>query len=634
MTEPLPKHQFNIPTLKKALIWGFFLIPFFILSVYNYPAFHSFADMATVFIAGSVFVVVWNRRHVLDNHYYLFVGIAFVFYAFLDFMHLLGNKGIGIFPGYGNLGPTFYIASRYLLGISLLLAPAFIKRKVNVFAMFSVYLFAATLILLSVFLWRSFPATFIEGVGLTPFKIFSDYLICATILGAIAVLYLNRRAFDPRVFRLFIHSLLLSVASGLAFTFYADPFDITNTIGHVFQVASFYLIYRAFVETILNKPQDILYRSLRMSAEENLKLNTKLKNTNFYLKQKEAELREAQRIAHIGSWSWDSATDTMAWSDEFLRIYGFDPETETMPDFKDQRGRCYPIPDWERINSAAKNTIKTGVGYEIEVQAFRNGVPIWITTRGEAVHDDAGKVIGLRGTVQDTTYRKMGEERLRNFISVLAHELRNPLSPIVLEVEMLKMRENTDREVKESYEVIERQAANMTKLLKELLDVSRIERGKVELSKKDVELSTIIEGAAEASKPLITKAKQELKITMPEGSMLIHADQLRVGQIITNLLNNASKYSEENKLIEMIVEKLGDKAVIKIKDYGVGISTEAQKDIFALFSQNETMSRVKGGLGVGLYLSRELAQLHGGSITVKSAGLGKGSEFIVTLPLK
>jgi len=131
------------------------------------------------------------------------------------------------------------------------------------------------------------------------------------------------------------------------------------------------------------------------------------------LRQKETELRGAQRVAHIGNWYWDATTDATTGSDELLRIYGFDPATETMPDFKAQRGRCYPVEDWERVNAAVQRTVQTGVGYELDVRVVRNGATIWVTTRGEALRDAAGAIVGLRGTVQDITARKQAEEALR-----------------------------------------------------------------------------------------------------------------------------------------------------------------------------------------------------------------------------
>jgi PAS domain S-box-containing protein len=138
------------------------------------------------------------------------------------------------------------------------------------------------------------------------------------------------------------------------------------------------------------------------------------------LRAREADLSEAQRLAHIGSWHWDAATDVTTGSDELLRIYGFDPSTETMPDFKAQRGRCYPIDDWERINSAVQSTLKTGFGYQLDVRVIRDNGTIWVITRGEVVRDANNRIVGLRGTVQDITERKRAEELLQEDADRLA----------------------------------------------------------------------------------------------------------------------------------------------------------------------------------------------------------------------
>lgn len=262
----------------------------------DYLLFHSFADMITVFIAASVFVVVWNGRRRLDNNYFLFVGIAFLFFAFFAFLHILGNKNMGVFPQYGNLGPTLYIVSRYVLGISLLAAPLFIKRRFNTAATFAVFALVTVLLVLSIFVWQNFPATFIDGKGLTPFKVISDYVVCGLLAGAIGLLLANRRAFEPKVINMVVYSLILSIATGLAFTLYTDPFGITNMVGHLFQIASFTLVYFAFVETAVAKPQDILFRRLKESREEAVRLNAELERLNIELKQ---DIHEREKVDQI-----------------------------------------------------------------------------------------------------------------------------------------------------------------------------------------------------------------------------------------------------------------------------------------------------------------------------------------------
>ena len=262
--------------LKKFLSIGLVLIALiagsYLLARADYLVFHSLADGLTVFVAGSVFLVVWHGRRQIDNYYFLFVSIAFLFFAVLDFLHLLGNKNMGVFPQFGKLGTTFYIASRYLLGVSFLIAPIFIKRKFNPVPVLLAYSAVTLLVILSVFTWKIFPVTYIEGVGLTRFKVISDYFVCLMLVGATGLVHMNRRSLDPSVMRTLTYALALSIGTGLAFTLYSDPFGVMNMVGHLFQIGSFVLFYRAIVETTLTRPQDLLFRTLKQS-EESLKLS-------------------------------------------------------------------------------------------------------------------------------------------------------------------------------------------------------------------------------------------------------------------------------------------------------------------------------------------------------------------------
>ncbi|MEE9913775.1 MAG: hypothetical protein K4571_18855 [Deltaproteobacteria bacterium] len=279
----------------KAVIIGVLALPLvYAVSRYNYNLIHILFDGVSIIIAVSVFMIIWHSRHLLDNHYFLFVGIALLFFAFLDLLHLLGNKNMGIFPEYGNLGPTFYIASRYVLSISLMIAPFFINRRINTTRIVTVYALVSSIILLAIFYWQVFPVTMIEGAGLTPFKVISDCVICVILLIAVVLLFANRRSFNSRVFWLMAASIILSIIAGLAFTLYRDPFSISNLIGHVFQVASFYLIYLALIETSLTRPQEILYRQLKRNEEELLRNLKQLNHANLALKQEIAHRKRVE----------------------------------------------------------------------------------------------------------------------------------------------------------------------------------------------------------------------------------------------------------------------------------------------------------------------------------------------------
>jgi PAS domain S-box-containing protein len=230
--------------------------------------FHSLAEIFSIIIACGIFMIAWNSRRFLDNHYLLFIGIAYLFVGGLDLLHTLAYKGMGVFSGYdANLPTQLWIAARYLQSISLLLAPLWIGRKLKINPMLLAYGVVVALLLLAIFPWQIFPDCFMEGRGLTPFKKISEYIISLILMTAIVLLIQRRKEFDPIVFRLLSGAILTTIAAEVAFTFYVSVYGLPNLVGHLFKVVSFYLIYKALIETGLVRPYDLLFRNLKKSEE-------------------------------------------------------------------------------------------------------------------------------------------------------------------------------------------------------------------------------------------------------------------------------------------------------------------------------------------------------------------------------
>ena len=240
----------------------------------------------------------------------------------------------------------------------------------------------------------------------------------------------------------------------------------------------------------------------------------------------------------------------------------------------------------------------------------------------------------------DLIERKHAEDALRQadrrkdeFLATLAHELRNPLAPIhnAIQILNLNLAEGPEREW--ALGVIDRQAKQLSRLVDDLLDVSRITRDRLELRKERVELSRIVQAATEASRPIIAGRGHELTVTLPD-QIVLDADPTRLAQVFSNLLNNAAKYSEPGGRIELRAERSGSHVVVRVRDFGVGIARDMLSRIFDLFHQVEpSMERISGGLGVGLTLVKRLVEMHGGQVVATSEGVNKGSEFVVRLPV-
>jgi len=254
------------------LVFGFLvLFGLYLTSLHSYLLFHSLSEIFSIVVACGIFMVAWNSRRFMDNNYLLFLGVSYLFIGGIDLVHTFAYKGMGVFEGYGaNLPTQLWIAARYMESLSLLIAPFFFDREVKITPIFITYLAVTCFLIATIFIWGIFPDCFLEGKGLTPFKKISEYIISFILIGALTYLFQKRKEFDPKVFRLLIATILITIGAELTFTLYVDVYGLSNLIGHFFKIISFYLIYKAIIETGLVRPYDLLFRNLKRN-EQNLK---------------------------------------------------------------------------------------------------------------------------------------------------------------------------------------------------------------------------------------------------------------------------------------------------------------------------------------------------------------------------
>ena len=220
------------------------------------------------------------------------------------------------------------------------------------------------------------------------------------------------------------------------------------------------------------------------------------------------------------------------------------------------------------------------------------------------------------------------------FLAMLAHELRNPLAPIRIAAQLVGQTAANPSDIETAREILNRQVAHLATLLDDLLDVSRITRGKIELRKEWVDLATVVATALEASRPLIKEHGHQLAVSVPQERMALEADPVRLAQVITNLVNNAAKHTPPHGHIRVVAAREGPHAVLRVRDNGSGMPPELVPCVFDLFSQGDrSLAHAVGGLGVGLTVVRTLVELHGGTVAASSEGPGRGSEFVVRLPI-
>jgi two-component system CheB/CheR fusion protein len=365
------------------------------------------------------------------------------------------------------------------------------------------------------------------------------------------------------------------------------------------------------------------------------------------LRKSEQMLERSQSTAHVGSWEvgLDEAGQvrpgSVKWSAETFRIFGFDPGALelTSSTFLD---RIHPE-DRALVGAAVSRFLKEAKAYENEYRIVRpDGTVRLLHSWVEFEADGAGRPIRVIGTCQDITERNRAEQELRDadrrkdeFLAMLSHELRNPLAPILSAMEILQQAGPSDHQLRATYQaVIMRQATHMKRLLDDLLDVARVSKGKIQLRRERVELGMLLLQSVEVSRPLIVDKRHVLEISLASEPLPLDADSTRIVQVFANLINNAAKYTDAGGHITLTSRAGDGEAIVSVRDDGTGMSPELIARAFDLFVQAaRSFDRAQGGLGIGLTMVRTLVKMHGGSVEAFSDGPGRGSEFVVRLPL-
>lgn len=255
--------------MMRYILIAIVLVGLYLTTFVNYLLFHTLAEFFSIVVASSVFMITWNSKNYIKNQYLLFIGIAYFFIAFLDLLHTLAYKGMPIFTDYDYYANQLWIAARYMESITLMIAFYFLgakeSSKFKPEIIFCIYLALTTFSVLSIFTWKLFPICFIEGIGLTSFKKNSEYIICLILMISMLLLYRNKERFGKNVYLLLFLSIFCTIVSEMAFTFYISNYGISNLLGHYFKIFSFYLIYKAIVETGIRDPYNIIFKELDAS---------------------------------------------------------------------------------------------------------------------------------------------------------------------------------------------------------------------------------------------------------------------------------------------------------------------------------------------------------------------------------
>ncbi|MBF0317676.1 MAG: PAS domain S-box protein [Nitrospirae bacterium] len=623
---------------------------FYILSATNYLLFHSFAELFSIVIAFGTFTLAWNSRSFAANNYLLFLGIAYLFVAFADTLHALAYKGMGVIKGYNdnNLPPQLWIVARYMESISLMIAPMFFKRKPHIGAVLAGFGLILTLSLLSIFYWRIFPDCFIDGVGLTRFKVVSEYVICLILVVALVMLLRNRKELEGYVLRMLILSIVFTICTEMTFTFYVHLYGISNIIGHFFKILSFYFIYLALIQTGLKSPYSLLFRDLKKS-EAALRKSEERYRSLFNKSPAKMLLidHETDRVVDANPMACSFYGYTL---DEMRSLKLSDISLEEPIDvilpnesgvydllhrlasgeIRNVRVKSSPIDIDDRLTLFMIVADITGhVHTEQEVMRKQQELQLLNRTLEDRVRDEiARRLEGEQMLIQQSKLAAMGE-----MLSMIAHQWRQPLSSITtisgdMQVSLVLDTFSKD-ELYESLKKINYQAQYLSKTIDDfrLFFSPRKKR-------ENIYLGDIIDQALAIIKNSLDYNAIKVRIDCSLASQ-IHTYANEITQVLLNVFKNAqdalvARRIQAPEITVACKDDNGFFAVLDIQDNAGGMPEEIIDKVFEPYFTTKDNST---GTGLGLYMSKMIIEKHcGGELSVKNTG--QGACFTIRLPYK
>ncbi len=562
-------------------------------TLYSYLFFHGLIEAVCIIVILAVFALAWNSRKLLDNHYILFLGISFLSSAAFQLVHMFAFKGFGIFPGNdANLPTQLWIAFRYVFSLSFLIAPAFTTRRINVAATITAFTVITVALFVAIF-FGLFPDCYIEGEGLTPFKVFSEYIIIVILLAALGLLLRKRHLFDPFVLRMLAFSIISAAAADAAFSQYQNVYGQVNLIGHLCLFLSAVLLYRAIVVTGIERPMALIFRNLekseerfRLIAETSVDLIFQLDVAGKVVFCSQAVVRYGYNVADVIGKDFST----------YIAADDFEPALSA---FK-------RVISGERINSLELRLLSAdGKFYHVEI----NIVPM-------SVNDS---IVGLQGISRDVTDRKQNEEQIKASLAEkevmlreIHHRVKNNLQ-VISSLVSLQADSLTDDRIRQELNEVRDRIRSMALVHEKLYQSSNLQqlnfaeytasllhylwRSHGSLAEK-VRLNLVV---APVVLPIEVAVPCGLILNELAGNALKHAFPGNVGGEITVGLD----YDSANGAIRL-----------RVHDNGVGLPAGLD------WRQSSSL---------GLRLVQILAgQLHGTVAT----GADPGCEFAVTFPLR
>ncbi len=665
MTDTLTVLPFRNP--RSMMIGLLLVVGLYLTSLYHYLLFHGISELFSIVIACAFFMIAWNSRDLAEDPYLVYLGIAYLFIAVLDLLHTLSYKGMSIFRDYDYYANQLWIAGRYMESITLLVfwGMAGRRRRVAYGAVFGVYTAVTAVLIASIFYWKVFPICFVEGEGLTRFKVVSEYIICGILGLALLAAHKNRDAFDPAIHRLLTTSVLLTIGGELAFTFYISNYGFSNLVGHYLKIASFYLIYKAIIETGLKQPFNLIFSRLKESEARYRHLFQSSLVGIFRMALDGGRILEANP-ASARILGYDTP-EAMVGGLVPREIYADPSDREQLRSkllaegrlegqevrVRDRAGRelmvqISAVVDAEgghiegaMLDVSEKVEMARRMAQAAEQEAIQRGK---IAMAASVLHDIGNAVTGLGTTVTrflgDDDWAEIAAlERLSGMIEEKREELDAALGSgkgEALAHFIGELRGSLDDRRRQ----LGRDGRVMSKTLSHINEILHLQRRYARESgggrgADRLDMAELIDDALAMQAAGLRKRGITVRRHYPPGLHGISGDRTRLIQVFMNLIKNAAESfddldGEGERTLDIDGEVLNGRGIrVMITDNGAGFPTAEDSRFFeAGFSTKDRSS------GVGLSQCRSIVASHGGTIELQSDGPGRGARAVIELPIQ
>jgi hypothetical protein len=609
----------------------------------SYLLFHGLAEVFSVVVACSIFVLFWNARQFVKNGAFLFLGIGFLFVGLLELLHMLSYRGMPLFREDANPATQLWVAARLVEAGTFLAAALAVRRMPGAVATWFVFAATTGLLVASIFWWRVFPACWVDDVGLTPFKVASEYGVCLVFLASAALFWRRRSDFDPGVIRLLLASIAATIAAELAFTLYHGVEDLANMAGHLMKLVAFYLIYKAMIEVGFRRPYDLLFRDLKR-GEESLR-----KSEERYRTLAEFTFDWEQWIGPDGRFLYVSPSClriTGHRAEEFLkdpslmvRVTHEDDRPTVAAHFHDALDRpepmqiqfrvldgdghvrwiehvCQPVyaADGESLGRRCSNRDVTGrVLAEQAAKEARQRVAQYQRQAKDLAEAELAKV-------KDQLVRQTRLATIGQIAASIAHDVRNPLAAMRFLTQALRGEAAGVRaDWCEYLDQIDAEIESTNRIVGNLMEMAHAK----DVQKQPVDLAGLL---GDVARQLGLRDWVHWNVEVDPAGLIVSADPTQLRLVLGNLAANAAQAMGGRGEIRVHARREHAADVIDVEDDGPGVPSNLRDDIF----EPLVTSKPKG-TGLGLAICRQILERHGGSLELCDTN-GRGARFRIRLP--